>query len=359
VAVVNFGDLIQHALQHRYGLCAFPVESLQQLTQVLITAEDQHAPVVLAPVVRGGAGSLTGALAAACEVAAQEANVPVALLGCPVSDAEALTNRINAGCNGLLVSTAGGDFPEAVASTRELLATAKRCGLTLGGDFRGVSQANTDEAMAANTPVAEAIAYVERTGVDFLKVHVDTLVRAAGSRARPDFDRLKRVAEGTNVPLMIGSSGTLTPEQVHRLIDHRVAIVYQSSVQDANDSLRVAGELRLWGVAGRAAEVRERCRAWRLVEHVIEFNVKEDSLADVEDMLALGRQRLAAIPGVRRVVTGRAITENAKYRFCWIVTFANQQVVDYYRDHPVHVDFANTHFRPIAADRITIDFARC
>jgi hypothetical protein len=32
-------------------------------------------------------------------------------------------------------------------------------------------------------------------------------------------------------------------------------------------------------------------------------------------------------------------------------------VVDTYRDHPLHVSYANTYFRPNAGDRVTQDFA--
>jgi fructose-bisphosphate aldolase class II len=32
-------------------------------------------------------------------------------------------------------------------------------------------------------------------------------------------------------------------------------------------------------------------------------------------------------------------------------------VIESYRHHPEHVRFADRYFRPVAADRITIDFA--
>jgi fructose-bisphosphate aldolase class II len=75
-------------------------------------------------------------------------------------------------------------------------------------------------------------------------------------------------------------------------------------------------------------------------------------------MMERGRRILANIPGVRAVFTGRAETPAAKYQYCWLVRFAHPAVIDSYRDHPDHVAFANAHFRPIAADRLTIDFRR-
>jgi len=65
---------------------------------------------------------------------------------------------------------------------------------------------------------------------------------------------------------------------------------------------------------------------------------------------------LSAIPGVREVVTGKAVQENAKYRYTWLVRFCHLAVIDSYRGHPNHVAFADKLFRPVAGERISIDF---
>ena len=69
-----------------------------------------------------------------------------------------------------------------------------------------------------------------------------------------------------------------------------------------------------------------------------------------------GTRVLAAIPGVREVMTGSAIREDAAYRYTWLVRFCDQAVINSYRDHPQHVEFADKFFRPMAGERITIDY---
>jgi fructose-bisphosphate aldolase class II len=66
---------------------------------------------------------------------------------------------------------------------------------------------------------------------------------------------------------------------------------------------------------------------------------------------------LAKIPGVRRVLSGWAVADKPKFRFCWIVEFAHERVIASYRDHPEHTAFANSLFRPMTGERISIDFA--
>jgi fructose-bisphosphate aldolase class II len=72
--------------------------------------------------------------------------------------------------------------------------------------------------------------------------------------------------------------------------------------------------------------------------------------------MARGREMLATIPGVRRVVTGWAVAGKPRYRFCWLIEFTHRTVIDSYREHPLHRQFADNLFRPIAVDRVSVDF---
>jgi len=129
-------------------------------------------------------------------------------------------------------------------------------------------------------------------------------------------------------------------------------------MRGVRDAIRVEVERCMisWGSAGRAAEVLARCLSWQSVQHVVIYNVESIGNEHVDAVMHRGQTVLSKIPGVRRVITGTAVPEKSKYRFCWLIEFAHQNVIDSYRDHPDHVAFANEMFRPIAGDRITIDF---
>jgi fructose-bisphosphate aldolase class II len=112
----------------------------------------------------------------------------------------------------------------------------------------------------------------------------------------------------------------------------------------------------IWGSTGQADAVRGQASEWRPVHHVIVFNVEDRADLSVEEMLSQGETVLSNIPGVRRVVTGKAVQTEAKYQFTWLIEFVHEKVIASYRDHPDHVAFADNLFRPIAGDRISIDF---
>ncbi len=96
------------------------------------------------------------------------------------------------------------------------------------------------------------------------------------------------------------------------------------------------------------------------VKHLIVFNAPQVPPDKQDDTcLAMARQArevLTQIPGVTGVAFGVAVSERPAYRYLLIVEFAEEGVIASYRDHPIHVRFANEVFRPLAVDRITTDY---
>jgi len=138
-----------------------------------------------------------------------------------------------------------------------------------------------------------------------------------------------------------------------RLRERLRDLVDRPSVQRAI-SEEVERCMRLWGSNDRAAELLAQCTPWAPVEHLIIYNVTGVATQEIEAMMAEGRRVLSAIPGVREAVTGHAAKEDAKY--AWLVRFCHPAFIDSYREHPADVAFANNLFRPMAGERISIDF---
>ncbi len=92
-----------------------------------------------------------------------------------------------------------------------------------------------------------------------------------------------------------------------------------------------------------------------MVEHLIVFNT-EASPEEVRRMVKQAREVLLQIPGVCGLRYGEALSPEARYRYWLSVLFEGPEVVEFYRDHPLHVEFANRVFRPMAQDRITTDY---
>jgi len=386
--LVDMKDMLQHAYDHRYAVGAFDLVSLDFLEGIMTAAERARAPIILSLAESHFEYFDFELMMPAVEAAAKRASVPVAIHLDHGTSLDSAINAINSGCNGVMVDASQTNLGENIRITQSIVETAHACGIPVEGELGYVPGVEGDDAEhhpgdVAYTMLAEARAYVERTGVDFLAVSVGTVHGHMKGKPKLDYQRLKQINESLNIPLVIHGGTGLTDDQFRRLIANGVAkINYYTALSDAagtcirsnskadksssytglmkNIPTAISKEvercMRLWGSAGRAAEVLSRCRPWLPVEHLIIYNVEGIDENRIEMMMAEGRQVLSVIPGVREVITGEAIREKAKYRYSWLVRFCHPAVIDSYREHPGHVAFAEKLFRPVAGGRISIDF---
>jgi len=386
--IVDMKDMLQHAYDHGYAVGAFDLVSLDFLEGIMSAAERARAPVVLSLAESHFEYFDFELIMPAVEAAARRASVPVAIHLDHGASTESAVQAIRLGCNGVMVDVSHADFGENIRITRSLVETAHACGVAVEGELGYVPGVEGEDAERhpgelAYTTLAEARACVERTHVDFLAVSIGTVHGRMKGKPRLDYQRLKQINEALSIPLVIHGGTGLSDDQFRRLITNGVAkINYFTALSDAagasiranaragrsnayttlvkgvreSVSAEVESRMRLWGSAGRAAEVLSRCKLWTPVEHLIIYNVEGVDEGRVEMMMAEGRRVLGAIPGVREVVTGKAVQENARYRYTWLVRFCHPAVIDSYREHPDHIAFADKLFRPVAGERISIDF---
>ena len=386
--LVDMKDMLKHAYHHGYAIGAFDLVSLDFLQGIMTAAEQARSPVILSLAESHFEYFDFELVMPAVETAAKRASVPVAIhLDHGASLASAVA-AINHGCNGVMVDASHEQLSNNIQITRAVVDMAHACGVPVEGELGYVPGVEGEDAerhpgeIAYTTP-EEARRYVEQTGVDFLAISIGTVHGRMQGEPKLDFQRLQQINEALDTPLVIHGGTGLSDNQFRQLIANGVAKVnYYTALSDAaarqinentvtgagsgytglvkNIRSAVAAEaercMRLWGGAGRADEVLSDCRSWMPVAHVIIYDVHGIGKANAETMIAEGRQVLSAIPGVREVFTGEAVQNDAKYRYTWLVRFCHPAVIGSYREHPDHVTFADKLFRPVAGERISIDY---
>ncbi len=382
--LVNMNDMLTHAYQNRYGIGAFELISLDFLQAILDGATHCQAPVIL---------SLTKPhldyynfemIMPAVLAAAQRTSIPVAIHLDHGASLQSAITAIGLGCNSIMVDTAGLPFAENVAQTREVVNMAHSCGVPVEGELRYIADALKRSQTTVYTSPEETKRYVAETGVDHLAIAIDTIIPPMLGESKLDFEPLARINEALKMPLVIHGGTDLSEGQFRQLIANGVTKInyytalattvvnaihhhvheqsetgYTGMMQSVQKALRLEVEqgIELWGSAGRAKEVLAYCRPWQHIEHLIIYNTDSNlSEPEVLDIMRQGRQVLSSIPGVLKVFTGQAVKEDAQYRYCWLIRFAHPAVIDSYREHPVHKNFADTLFRPNARERISIDY---
>lgn len=383
MALVHMRDMLRHAFENNYAVGAFDLVSLDFLEAVIDAAERCRAPVILSVAEPHFAHYDIELMMPAVEAAARRAEVPVAIQLDHGASLESAARAINLGCNGVMLDASSRELPDNISATKAVVDMAHACGVPVTGELGHVGEGKDSNEHSPLTIPSEAKAYVERTGVDFLAVSIGNVQGCNKGRTKLDFARLKQLKHNLNIPLVIHGGSGLDEEQYRRLSAHGISMInYFTRLSEvAAEAMRSQAKepsrgsfiklkqgvkeavgdeaercMRLFGSAGRAAETLAQCGSWAPVEHLIIYNLDKVSDEQTYAMIAEGRRVLSQIPGVREVFSGEMCREGGKYRFSWLVRFCHPAVIDSYREHPEHVKFADTHFRPIAGDRISIDY---
>ncbi|MGD9169530.1 MAG: class II fructose-bisphosphate aldolase [Candidatus Thiodiazotropha sp.] len=378
--LVNMKEMLLHAYENGYATGAFDLINLDFLKGVLDAAERSAAPVILSLSESQVDSDDFELLMPAVEMAARKASVPVAIHLDHGRSLQSAVKAINRGCNGVMLDTSHIPQDDNIRTTRELVEIAHGCGIAVEGEMGYATAIEGDDAECHPEEIKQ---FVHDSGIDFLALSIDTDLARVKDGPKIDYDRLQDINETLGIPLVIHGGDGLDDDQFRQLIAHGVAKInyctalgdeagatirknveaedgdtYGNLLRGVTDAISLEAErcMRLWGCAGRASEALAQCTPWLPVEHLIIYNVKGLDEDGVAEMMARGRHALSKIPGVREVVTGTAVKAEVAYRYTWLVQFCHPAVIDSYRDHPDHVAFADQVFRPVAGERISIDY---
>lgn len=385
MALVSLKDLLNHAYDNHYAVGSFEIVNLDFLRAVITAAEQSRSPVILNVVEPHFDLFDVNLLMPAVVQAAKRSSAPVAVHMDHCASLESVQSAINVGCNGVMFDGAHEELPDNIAKTRAAVELAHSCGVPVEGELgyvAGIKPENGHDDKSVQTSAAEVKVYVERTGVDFLAISIGNMHGQSKGKLRLDFNRLARINESVNTPLVIHGGTGLSDQQYHKLIDHGVAKInyftaianlavnqvrknlshegctYRDMIANIHDEMTaaVSNMMRVWRSTGRAAEVMIQCDTWNNVEHVLIYNSSETDPTIIQIMLRKGKQQLSTIPGVLDVRVGRSTDDKSKYRYCWLVRFAHESVIESYKSHPVQIAYADSYFRPIAGDRVSNDY---
>lgn len=388
MAQVSMRDMLYHAYENNYAVGAFDLVSLDFLEAVIDAAERCRAPVILSIAEPHFTHYDFELMLPAVEAAAKRASVPVAIQLDHGHSLQTATKAIGLGCNGIMLDASNLELPDNIKQTRTVVEMAHSCGVPVTGELGYVAGLEGEGAEqhpgeSEYTVPAEAKVYIERTGIDCLSVSIGTVQGRMHGRAKLDFQRLKLLKQAVNIPLVIHGGSGLNEDQFRRLTSLGVAqINYFTALSDvaaktmsaqikqnpkgsftelkAGVKEAIGAEvercLRMWGSAGRAAEVIAQCEPWMPVEQLISFNAELASEQQIHAMMDEGCRVLKNIPGVREVFCGEAVKEGATSQFCLRLRFCSKAVISSCREHPDYVAFFNNVLRPIVDVQTRIDY---
>lgn len=242
--LVNMNEVLRKASKEGYSLGLFNTINLEMARAVLAAAEEKRSPVII------GTAEILLPFAPLEELSyllipmAKRASVPVVVHYDHGLTFEKCMEALKLGFSSVMYDCSTDTYEENVRKVRELTKIAHAFGATVEGELGHVGNnegGEGDEALSAKdleayyTDPLQAKEFVEKTGVDALAIAVGTAHGAYKFKPKLDFERIKRIHELIDTPLVLHGGSGLSDE------DFRKAIACGISKVNIFTDLNVAG----------------------------------------------------------------------------------------------------------------------
>ena len=210
--LVSLKEILKFAEAKKCGIGAFNTPNLTSLKAVLLAAEEQREPVIImhAQVHEEMGLCKMDEMAPIMLFMADKTKVPVCVHLDHGTDMDYVKRGLDLGFTSVMYD--GSELPEEenFANTCMMSQVIKRYGASLEGEIgsMGSRESGGDGGESIYTDPELAKRFVEETGVDALACAFGTAHGLYAKEPKLDFDRLKKIRELTNIPIVMhGGSG--------------------------------------------------------------------------------------------------------------------------------------------------------
>ena len=222
--LVNSRALLLDAQKHGYAVGAFNVENMEMMQAVITAAEAERAPILLQTTPSTLRYADTALFAHMARALGEKASVPVAM-HLDHGDRFGLCRQAaEDGYTSLMIDGSKLPLEENIALARQVVKMAdvmpeRPCVEAELGKLGGKEDdVEVKEGEDLYTDPAEAVRFVDETGIDTLAVAIGTAHGFYKGKPKLAFDRLAQLRDAVSVPLVLHGSSGVPDEDVRRAI---------------------------------------------------------------------------------------------------------------------------------------------
>ena len=220
--LVNSKEMLLKAQKENFAVPAFNIHNLETVSVVAEAANMMRSPVILAATPGTFKYSGLEYIKEICEVASKLYDVPIALHLDHHEDFESIKRAIDLGVRSVMIDASHSPFEENISIVKEVVEYAHANGATVEAELGCLGGQEddliVDEKDAKYTDPAQAVEFVERTGIDSLAVAIGTAHGLYKDEPKLDFERLEKIYEVVDVPLVLHGASGISQEDVRRTI---------------------------------------------------------------------------------------------------------------------------------------------
>lgn len=215
MALVTTKKMLLDAQKNGYAVGAFNVENMEMVMAVVSAAEETKSPVIMQTTPSTVKYADFDYFYANVKVAAQKANVPVAIHLDHGNSFELAMKAYRTGYTSIMIDGSHGSFEENIALTKSVVDVCKNGNVPVEAELGkvGGKEDDLDGGDGGYTDPLEAKEFVQRTGADSLAISIGTAHGVYKGKPKLDLNRLSQIREVVDIPLVLhGTSGV--PDEI-------------------------------------------------------------------------------------------------------------------------------------------------
>ncbi|MEK4299645.1 class II fructose-bisphosphate aldolase [Oceanobacillus sp. FSL W8-0428] len=225
--------MLTKAKNEGYGIVAFNVHSFDSIFWVMEGAARLHSPVIL-QTTTGTVKSLGAKnIVEVANAASNYYEVPIGLHLDHCTDYELIKQCVRAGYTSIMIDASMHPFEENIARTKEVVNLAKSLHVNIEAELGKVGGVEddivVDEKDAQKAIPEECVVFVKQTGVPTLAPAIGTAHGIYKGDPNIDFDRIQKIAELVDVPLVLHGGSAVPDKDVRKCVSLGMAKVNVST----------------------------------------------------------------------------------------------------------------------------------
>ena len=209
--LVSSKEMLENAQKGNYARGAFNVENMEMVQAVVAAAEELQSPVIVQTTPSTVKYADVDYFYANVKTAAEKALVPIVMHLDHGSSFSLAMQAYRAGYTSIMIDGSHSSFKENIELTKSVVNACHPGKVPVEAELGKVGGKEDDLDGGTGNPYtdpAEAAAFVEATGVDFLAVAIGTAHGVYKGIPRLDVERLRAIRKVVSVPLVLhGTSG--------------------------------------------------------------------------------------------------------------------------------------------------------
>lgn len=228
MALVTTTEILKKAKEGKYAVGAFNVENMEMIMAVIKAAEEMNSPVILQTTPSTVKYAGLEYYLANVKVAAEKTKIPVAIHLDHGSSYELAMRALRVGYTSIMIDGSHENYEDNIELSKGVVKACAPSNIPVEAELGKVGGKEDDLDGGENnlyTDPLEAKEFVEKTGISSLAVAIGTAHGIYKGEPKIDMERLSKIEEVVEVPLVLHGGSGLPDETVKESIRRGISKV--------------------------------------------------------------------------------------------------------------------------------------